>query len=71
MSRAKSERERLKERGAEFDMTTEEFAAATPDVPADHIRCTECSEEYIGDESNGTICPTCRREMGLEVFADE
>lgn len=66
MTRQKSERERLTERGAEVNVTTEEFAAATPSVPADQIRCTECSETYIGDERKGTICPDCRIEMGLE-----
>jgi len=51
---------------AEADLTSEELAAATPDVPADRIRCTECSDTYVGDERKGTICPDCRIEMGLE-----
>jgi hypothetical protein len=63
-----NERGRMVDGGAaaEADMTTEKFAAATPDIPADRIRCTECSEMYVGDERKGTICPDCRIEMGLE-----
>lgn len=51
---------------ANADMTAEEFAAATPSVPADRIQCTECSEEFIGNMDKSTICPTCRREMGID-----
>lgn len=61
-----SEREKLAEAGVESQITAEEFASATPDVPADRIRCTECSDEYIGDRENGTICPTCEVEMGID-----
>jgi len=70
-SGAMTERERMVmgSAAAEADMTTEEFAAATPDVPADRIRCTECSETFIGDERKSTICPHCRIEMGLEYLA--
>ena len=52
------------------DMAASEFAAATPDVPAERIRCTECSTKYIGDPEKSTICPECRIEMGIEMFPE-
>lgn len=54
-----TERERLTECGVAVDVTTEEFAAATPAVPADRIECPECGSEYIGDKATGTVCPSC------------
>lgn len=63
-----SERERLKEHGAEFDLTAEEFARSTPSVAAHHIDCDECGKEFVGDREKSTTCPTCRQELGMEMF---
>ena len=67
-----NDRERMIDGGAaaHADMTASEFAAATPDVPAERIRCTECSTEYIGDPKKSTICPECRIEMGIGMFPE-
>ena len=66
-----SERERMTDRGVDVvGITAEEFAAATPDVPAERIRCTECSTEFVGDRAKSTICPSCRTEMGIGMFPE-
>lgn len=45
------------------EISVEEFAAATSDVPAEFIECG-CGEEYIGDPDDEHICPECRIEQG-------
>lgn len=57
-----TEREKLAERGVEAQITAEEFAAVTPDVPAEHIDCEECDETYIGNPNHEHVCPTCERQ---------
>lgn len=66
MSR-RSERERLTERGAEVDVTTEELAAGTPSIPCERFECDGCGAKCLGDPRESDLCTQCRRERGLEV----
>lgn len=52
------------------EMDAEEFATATPDVPADRIDCERCGREYIGDASKGSTCPPCKAEQNEPVVED-
>lgn len=52
---------------AEADYTTEELAAATPEVPTERFDCEDCGDKCVGDPRKSDLCTRCRRDRGLEV----
>ena len=69
MTRRETERQRMVDGGAaaEADLTTEEFAAATPSIPCERFDCDGCGDKCLGDPRKSDLCTRCRRERGLEV----
>ena len=64
-----SERERMMYGSAaeQADMTTEEFAAATPSIPTERFDCEGCGDPCLGHPRKSDLCTRCRHDRGLEV----